>query len=40
MSPVTWTIEIVFSEDEDKTRADARLSGVEGAQVIEGILEG
>ena len=27
MSSTTWTIEIVFSEDEDKTRADARLSG-------------
>jgi hypothetical protein len=25
--PLTWTVEIVFSEDEDKTRADAVLSG-------------
>ena len=23
----TWTVEIVFSEDEDKTRADAVLTG-------------
>jgi hypothetical protein len=27
MSALTWTVEIVFSEDEDKTRADAILSG-------------
>jgi Rv2632c-like len=27
MSQLTWTVEIVFSEDEDKTRADARLTG-------------
>jgi hypothetical protein len=27
MDPLTWTVEIVFSEDEDKTRADARLIG-------------
>jgi hypothetical protein len=26
-SPVTWTVSIVFTEDEDKTRADAILSG-------------
>ena len=25
--PITWTIEIQFTEDEDKTRADAVLSG-------------
>ena len=24
---LTWTVEIVFSEDEDKTRADAILTG-------------
>jgi hypothetical protein len=27
MTTSTWTVEIVFSEDEDKTRADARLTG-------------
>jgi hypothetical protein len=26
--PTTWTVEIEFTEDEDKTRADAVLSGV------------
>ncbi len=25
--PLTWTVEIVFSEDEDQTRADAILTG-------------
>ena len=25
--PTTWTIEICFTEDEDKTRADAVLAG-------------
>jgi len=25
--PTTWTVEIEFTEDEDKTRADAVLSG-------------
>ena len=25
--PWTWTIEIIFTEDDDKTRADAVLSG-------------
>ena len=28
-SPKTWTVTIVFSEDEDKTRADAELAGAE-----------
>jgi hypothetical protein len=33
MSSLTWTVEIVFSEDEDRTRADAMLTGtVEGLQ--------
>lgn len=27
MSPSTWTVEIVFSEDEGRTRADAMLTG-------------
>jgi len=27
MNLLTWTVEIVFSEDEDKTRADAVLTG-------------
>ena len=27
MKPLSWTVEIIFSEDEDKTRADATLSG-------------
>lgn len=27
MKPLVWTVEITFSEDEDKTRADARLTG-------------
>lgn len=27
MSPLTWTVEIVFTEDEDRTRADAMLTG-------------
>lgn len=27
MKQATWTVEIEFSEDEDKTRADARLTG-------------
>jgi Domain of unknown function (DUF1876) len=27
MKPHSWTVEIIFSEDEDKTRADATLSG-------------
>ena len=26
-NPLTWTVEIVFSEDQDKTRADAVLNG-------------
>ena len=26
-NPLTWTVEIAFSEDEDMTRADAILSG-------------
>ncbi|HEY8060903.1 MAG TPA: DUF1876 domain-containing protein [Acidimicrobiales bacterium] len=24
---LAWTVEVVFSEDDDKTRADARLTG-------------
>ena len=27
MTPLVWTVEITFSEDEDKTRADAVLRG-------------
>jgi Domain of unknown function (DUF1876) len=27
MKPPSWTVEIIFSEDEDKTRADATLNG-------------
>ena len=27
MNTLTWTIEITFSEDDDKTRADAVLTG-------------
>ena len=27
MKPLSWTVEITFSEDEDKTRADAILTG-------------
>ena len=27
MNRTTWTVEIVFDEDEDKTRADAVLTG-------------
>jgi hypothetical protein len=27
MTQVVWTVEITFSEDEDKTRADAILTG-------------
>jgi hypothetical protein len=27
MKPLTWTVEIVFNEDEEKTRADALLTG-------------
>jgi len=27
-TPTTWTVTIVFSEDEDKTRADAVLDGM------------
>ena len=27
MKPLSWTVEIIFSEDEDKTRADATLTG-------------
>jgi hypothetical protein len=34
MKPLTWTMEIVFSEDEDRTRADAMLTG--GAEVLQG----
>jgi uncharacterized protein DUF1876 len=34
MTPVTWTIEITFSEDEDKRRADAVLSG--GVEELQG----
>jgi hypothetical protein len=25
--PITWTVQVTFSEDEDKTRADAVLAG-------------
>ena len=25
--PLTWTVEVVFSEDDEKTRADAVLTG-------------
>jgi Rv2632c-like len=33
MKPLTWTVEITFSEDEDRTRADAMLTdGAEGLQ--------
>lgn len=33
MAPLVWTVEITFSEDEDKTRADAFLIGsAEGMQ--------
>lgn len=34
MNPMIWTVEIVFNEDEDKTRADARLTG--GPEVLQG----
>jgi hypothetical protein len=34
MNPLTWTVEITFSEDEDKTRADATLTG--GADELQG----
>jgi Domain of unknown function (DUF1876) len=34
MDALTWTVEIVFSEDEDKTRADARLTG--GPEPLQG----
>jgi uncharacterized protein DUF1876 len=34
MSPPTWTVEIVFNEDEDRTRADAVLTG--GPQKLQG----
>lgn len=27
MTPLVWTVEITFNEDEDKTRADAVLRG-------------
>jgi hypothetical protein len=27
MEPLTWTVTIVFNEDDDRTRADALLSG-------------
>ena len=34
MAPTVWTVEIVFHEDEDKTRADARLTG--GPETLQG----
>jgi Domain of unknown function (DUF1876) len=34
MNAVTWSVEIVFSEDEDKTRADAHLTG--GTEPLQG----
>ena len=34
MDQLRWTVEITFSEDEDKTRADAVLNA--GAEVLEG----
>jgi len=34
MTAPTWTVQITFSEDEDKTRADAVLTG--GAEGLKG----
>ena len=34
MEALRWTVEITFSEDEDKTRADAILTA--GSEVLEG----
>jgi Domain of unknown function (DUF1876) len=34
MKPLVWTVEVVFSEDEDKTRADAVLNG--GPEELQG----
>ncbi len=34
MKTLTWTVEIVFSEDEDRTRADAMLTG--SAETLQG----
>jgi hypothetical protein len=31
MSPLIWTVEIVFTEEEDRTRADAMLTGTADA---------
>jgi len=34
MKAPTWTVEVIISEDEDKTRADAILTG--GVEALEG----
>jgi hypothetical protein len=34
MTPLVWTVEITFNEDEDKTRADAVLVG--GSDEVQG----